>query len=167
MPLIQLFLDICLFRKGPQDIPASRFLLGLILGLNLLVSTGLLLMEADVIQALFQAACAMGLMFAFLYLVLRLARLTPRFLQTATAALGSDTVFTLAALPLMVTGQLQPEWQGALSLLLSALMLWAIAVLAHVLREALNLPYLAGFGLALAYTAGSLRIMMMWFPSLT
>jgi hypothetical protein len=60
-----------------------------------------------------------------------------------------------------------PDWQGFLSLLVTALMLWAIAVLGHILREALNLPYLAGFLLALAYTAGSLRIMMAWFPSLT
>ena len=167
MPLIQLFIDICLFRKGPQDVPVSRFLLGLILAFNFLLSTGLLLIEAELIQALSQAACAMGLMLAFLYLILKLARLAPRFLQTATAALGSDTVFSLGALPLMAAGQFQPEWQGSLSLLLSALMLWAIAVLAHILREALNLPYLAGFGLALAYTAGSLRIMMAWFPSLT
>jgi hypothetical protein len=167
MPLIQLFLDICLFRKGPQDVPASQFLLGLILSLNLLVSAGLLLMEADPGQAIVQAACAMGLMFAFLYGLLKITRLDSRFLQTASAALATDAVFTLAAAPLMGMGQVLPDWQGFLSLLVTALMLWAIAVLGHILREALNLPYLAGFLLALAYTAGSLRIMMAWFPSLT
>ena len=38
MPIFRLFLAVCLFRKGPQDVPASGLLLGLLIGLNLLVS---------------------------------------------------------------------------------------------------------------------------------
>lgn len=45
MPIVKLFLDICLFRKGPQDVPLSKPLLTLTLIFALMASTLISLME--------------------------------------------------------------------------------------------------------------------------
>ncbi len=59
MPLIKLFLDICFFKKGPRDVPASSLLLGLAVLAYLIVGVVLLGLERDwsgaVVEAVVEA----------------------------------------------------------------------------------------------------------------
>ena len=167
MPLIKLFLDICLFRQGPQDVPRSRFLLGIVAAANLLFSIVLGLFEVDFPQALIQGLAALALLLTFILVTLTVAGQRDRIEQTLTAAVGGDTLITALGLPLVIARVALPGLQNTASLLLLGLMLWEIAVFGHIIRHALNLPYLAGLGVALAYTAISLRVMMTLFPPLT
>ena len=167
MPLIKLFLDICFFRQGPQDVPRSRFLLGMVVSANLLFSIVLGLFEVDFPQALAQGLAALALLLTFILLALTVTGKRDRGEQTLTAAVGCDAIITALGLPLVMASVALPGMQETASLLLLGLMLWEIAVFGHILRHALDLPYLAGLGVALAYTAISLRVMMAWFPPLT
>ena len=167
MPLIKLFLDICFFHQGPQDVPRSRFLLGMAVGANLLFSIMLGSFEVDFPQAVTQGLAALALLLTFILLTLAVTGKRDRGEQTLTAAVGCDAIITALGLPLVMASVALPGMQETASLLLLGLMLWEIAVFGHILRHALDLPFLPGLGVALAYTAISLRVMMALFPPLT
>ena len=91
-----------------------------------------------------------------------------RFPQSLIAALAADGMITALAIPLVFVSVALPEWQAAVSLLLLAMMLWELAVLGHIIQQAMDFPrYGPGLALAFVYTALSMRIMMGLFPPLT
>ena len=168
MPIFKLFLDICLFRKGPQDIPLSRFLLVLTLMFTLSTSMLLSWVEVEFFQAILQSICATLLLVGFIFSMLRMAGKMTRFPQSLIAALAADGMITALAIPLVLVSVALPEWQAAVSLLLLAMMLWELAVLGHIIQQAMGFPrYGPGLALAFVYTALSMRIMMGLFPPLT
>jgi hypothetical protein len=168
MPIFKLFLDICLFRKGPQDIPLSRFLLVLTLVFTLSTSMLLSWVEVEFFQAILQSVCATLLLVGFFFGMLRMAGKITRFPQTLIAALAADGMITALAIPLVFVSVALPEWQAAVSLLLLAMMLWELAVLGHIIQQAMDFPrYGPGFAMAFVYTVLSMRIMMGLFPALT
>lgn len=166
MPLIRLFFDICRLRKGPQDCPASRFLFGLAVGANLLVSFLLSLSRDDWTAALGQSLVGIGLLAGFLWGALYLTDKLPRWIQTGTAAFGTDTVISLLACLLILVGQAGPDLGDTFGWLLLLLMAWQIVILGHILRHALSVPLVGAMGLALAYFASSLKILMALFPGM-
>ncbi len=168
MPLIKLLLDLCLFRRGPQDIPLSRFLLVLTLAFSLLASILLSWLEVGFFQAILQSVGATLLLAGFLFVMLRLANKVARFPQTVIAALAADGLVTVVAIPLVLISLSFPEWQATVSLLLMAMMLWELAVLGYIIQQAMGFPrYGIGLGLAFVYTVLSMRIMMELFSPLS
>lgn len=168
MPIFKLFLDICLFRKGPQDIPLSGFLLVLTLMFTLSTSILLSWVEVEFFQAILQSLCATSLLVGFFFGMLRMAGKMTRFPQSLIAALAADGMITALAIPLVLVSVALPEWQATVSLLLLAMMLWELAVLGHIIQQAMDFPrYGPGFALAFVYTVLSMRIMMGLFPPLT
>ena len=158
--LFDLFLDICLFRKGPQDVPAGMALLKLCLlsyGLSGLV---VLLLNTPAPVAILQILLDLVLLAGLLRLALLARRHPQRFEQTLSALTGTGTLIGLLALPVMIwivrqgaDGDIQLP-----SLLLLGLMAWSIAVMAHILRHALDVPIWAGALGALGYTFLSLML---------
>ena len=168
MPIVKLFVDICLFRKGPQDVPLSKLLLVLTLIFALLASALISLTEVGFFQALVQSTCATLLLVGYFAGMLKVAGRSPRLPQTLIAALAADGIITAVAFPLFLISLAVPEWQAGVSILLVAMMLWELAVLGHIIQQALGFSRLGpGLGLALVYTALSMRIMMGLFPPLT
>lgn len=160
MPLLRLFLDICLLRKGPQDVPVSPFLFRLVLGIYLAI--GVLLLAPDtgwlsaVEQTTLEAALNLGLVAALLFTAKRLNR----FQQTATALLGTDALISAAGLSLLQlleqTGVGAIVWMGFLG--------WHIAIIAHILRLALNRSMAIGFAISGLYTVALFWVMYSLFP---
>ena len=74
MPILRLFLDVCLFRKGPEDVPASLILLGLTLLGYVLVSAFLLSFQIGIGAALLQVSAGGAMDLAFLHLLLWIAK---------------------------------------------------------------------------------------------
>ena len=168
MPIFKLFLDICLFRKGPQDMPRSRFLLALTLIFTLSTSMVLSWEEVEFFQAILQSVCATLLLVGFFFGMLKMAKKITRLRQTLIAALAADGIITAMAIPLVLVSAVLPEWQAIVSLVLLAMMLWELAVLGYIIQQAMDFPrYGPGFALALVYTVLSMRIMMARFPPLS
>lgn len=160
--LFDAFFEICLLRKGPQDLPASWPLLKLSLityGLSSLLS---LLSTVEPPLALFQAVLDAALLAGLTYGLLRVTGHRPRFLQTLTALAGTGTLLGLIAWPLtlwMQTEAAADTGTGLSFLLFFLLLLWSIAVIAHILRHALSTT----LGMGLLYTLGYLMIsVMVW-----
>jgi len=152
--LIQFFIELCLLRRAPQDLPASatllKFLVLVYLGVGVLVgaATGQGLGDA-LAQTLVDTALLLGLLYAGLRWLARL----PRFTQSASALLGSGAVLNLLVLaPLgMASGGDDSELTGFAALLFLALLAWSLVVTGHILRHTLDLPLVQGALIAIAY----------------
>ncbi|MDG4549555.1 MAG: hypothetical protein P9F19_04855 [Candidatus Contendobacter sp.] len=152
--LFELFLDICLFRKGPQDVPAGMALLKLCLLGYGLSGLAVLLLSTPAPVAILQILLDLVLLAGLLHLALLARRHPRRFEQTLSALTGTGTLMGLLALPMMVWIVRQgPNGDTQLpALLLLGLMAWSITVMAHILRQALDIPVWAGALGALGYT---------------
>lgn len=155
MVLWRLFLDIVLFKKGPQDVPDSPVLFALVLLADVVISTVVGALEGDVSGALVQAFVASVLLLAFVALILLLTSHRERFQKTATAVLGCDALMTLAALPV----SLLSDVLSGLGLLIMGILFWNLLVFAHILKHALGVGYALSVALALIFTLTSLDVM--------
>lgn len=160
MPDLLLILrDIVLLRRGPQDLPFTPSLLGMLfvvdVALSALMETLLTLGEG----ALLRNVAGTGLALGVIYLLLYARQFQARFVQTSLAFLLVSVVFTalivalftvLAPPPLTGTKPEPVTGVQTLSLLaFFALALWKLAVDAHVLRHALEIRYLLALPIAL------------------
>ncbi len=164
--LILFWFDICLLRAGPQDLPASRELLGLSMASYTLASFLLSLPGYSLVAAgqlaLMDASLVVVFAATVLYFTGKMARLT----QTLTALFGTGTLLGLIALPviqLLASGQAgQPSLlAGMLWLLLFG---WNLLVVAHIMRHALSVNFPAATGIAILYTLVAMQIINMLFP---
>ena len=144
VPLIRLFIDLALFRRGPEQAPASPLVLGALLlayvGVGLAIAGTLPVPGgAGPWPTLFATAFALG----WCWFMLRLARKPERFVQTAIALFGVQVLFT------PFVGALQGQLLKAmgtgdmpvlLALLLLVVAIYIIAVVARILRIATEWP---------------------------
>ena len=100
--LFDLFLDICLFRKGPQDVPASAMLLKVCALAYALSGFVVLRLSTPSSIAIPQILLDLALLAGLLYLALSLRRYPQRFGQTLSALTGVGVLMAVLALPLMV-----------------------------------------------------------------
>ena len=155
--LLDLFLDICLLRKGPQDVPASPILLKWTLAAYGLASLLVQVVSVSPLTALFQAFLDLGLLVGLTYIVLQMVGFPARFTQTLTALAGTGALFGFAILPVTIwmnqdLGGGTPA--GVPALLFLGWLIWSLAVVAHVLRHALS----TSVAMAVLYTLGYLVI---------
>lgn len=134
---LQSFLDIALWRKGPQDLPASSLLATL--ALIAYMSAGFVRMRLfalDQTAALLFICIDALMMGAWLWLVLAFFGRRQRFVQTITATLGVgllvlllDVTFRSAQLTFGWSDELSMNWV-MLRFLITALVLGRIFMLA-------------------------------------
>lgn len=166
--LARLYLDIALLRRGPADVPGATFVLGLTLAahftINLVLS--LLLLPPTFLQAAGQLLVEIAFMLAWYRGVLRLAGRPERFVQTASALFGCQTVLA----PLMVVVSLlflryngHPTGRLPVSLLMMALVVWTFAIYARVLRAATQWPMFVCVGTVVLQTiVGALLVVLVF-----
>jgi len=151
--LFDLFFDICLLRRGPQDVPASVSLLWLCVltylasgYAALLAGVGAAYPLHALVLALTDLALLAGMSYAVLHALGHRARLT----QTLTALTGCGTLLQLIALPLGIWFDRANAARSGAELpfiLWLALLTWSIVVSAHILRHA----FAVNFGIGLLY----------------
>ena len=152
--IIQAFLEICLLRKGPQDIPASSLFFGICAGAYALSSLLLATAYQDLNNAVIVALTDSGLTILITYLLLFTVRRPQRWLQTVTALLGTGTIFSLLATPVyyaIAAPGMGQSGNPVLGILIWALIIWNVIVMAHILRHALTVSFPMGILLALTY----------------
>jgi hypothetical protein len=168
--LITIWLDICLLRAGPQDLPASNVLLALALGAYALVALGVSLMSASLPAALGITAIDVLLMAAFASLLLRWTNKVARLNQTLTALGGTGALLGLLAWPLIsmiLRSQGQEEAPDLPVLLWLGLLIWNLAVVAHIVRHALSTTFLTGMGLSIVYALITYTVINSLYPPVT
>lgn len=161
--LIKPFVDLCLLRASPQDLPASPVLLGISV-LAYFVAGWLL--SAAVYGpgvGLLQTLADISFLSAYTYLFLWLNSRVERFTQTLTALLGAGAIITVVAIPLSTSvsravGSGEPV-NGAAGLGYLLLMGWLVVVYAHIYRHAFSKSWAMGLMFSFGYILlGSLVI---------
>lgn len=159
---IKLFLDIAIFKKGPQDIPASPWMLRITLpvyaGINLLI----LFINDNAGTAILQILVDFLLMVSFCWPLLYFSGKTNRFSRTLCALIGTDAVIGFFSIPAVIS--LGPQSEEWVFLSLLAMMFWHWLVSAHIFRHALDKPLFFGLGLSLLYILISSQVMALLFP---
>lgn len=162
--LILLFFQMTLFKKGPQDVPASAFVLRLLLPVYVAVNYLILLMNGASSTALLQIAVDFALIVGFSWPLLYVSGKTARFPQTLAAMIGSDVVISFFALPAI--GTLNTNANDLAYFFMLALVLWHWLVSGHIFRHALDRSLFFGLGIALLYIMLSSQIMAALFPEI-
>ncbi len=161
MILLQRFFQICLFKAGPADVPASHWLLKLVCLIYFSVGTLVSHVDHPWSAALFASLSDTLLLLSVCWLLVSVRGLSERFLQTATAMAGTGAIMGLFGLPIFLLFR-QVESQGQLTslvlLLVLILMFWSLFITAHIFRHALEIrPGMAAI-LTVAYTILSLVV---------
>jgi hypothetical protein len=159
LKLLQTFLDIALWRKGPQDLPASQFLA--ILALAVYVAASFIqvqLLDLRLRTVVVIVVVDAIMMILWPWAVLAFFRRSERFTQTLTAMLGVGVLLALADIAvrsaqILLAGPAQEPYIAWLFLRFVALALIQGRIFMHALDQGL----LTGMALtvAIAYSAGA------------
>jgi len=144
------FRDLCLFRRGPEDMPYAPWLL-----VALLIVAAIAEAAFDLhggVRAGVVAAASIGTLatLAALLGLLRWRGRPERFVQTALALVASSLLFELIAMPLtLVIGHpVSPAdirgGQVLATLAVLVLAIWQVCISVNVLRRALDIPVAGG-----------------------
>ena len=166
--LIQLFTQIALLRRGPQDLPASVLLLVLTALAYFLVN----FVVAGLLPPLKgwsgHPLIDIAFTFGWYFVLLRLAGRSERNLQTTTAVLGFQTVL---APPMIISNWLvlrfaqDQTWQLPVALMFLMLLVWVIAANGHVVKAALEWSSLASVGLVILQIFAQELLELALFPA--
>lgn len=150
--ILMAFFDICLFRKRPQDLPTSAAFLLVCLLFYTLSSFVLALLSQSTLNAAAAGVTETVLIMLMTYFFLKLKNMQQRWLQVTTALSGTGIIFSLLAIPVFYWVASSGESvHGLLYLLVIILVVWNIAVMAHVMRHSLSVSFTAGVCIALLY----------------
>ncbi len=162
--LFQLFFDICLLRKGPEDVPGTSRVIPFLLPVYAFINMLVLLLSYDFWSSVQQVTVEILLILSLPYCVLFLVGKPVRYQQTTSALIGTDCVITLASLPAMATliGQGQPFAY----FIIVVLMLWNWVVAGHIFTKALNQPLIFGLAVAFLYMVTTYQVLTWLFPEI-
>ena len=165
--LLYTCLEIMWFRRGPADMPGSVRWAAAVLILYAAVGLLMSMVSLPPVQAGMQVALDVVILVAFAQIALRWRNRSARLPQTLTALAGTGILFTVLALPAMVSLEnLNSSGgdAGVPALLLLVLIFWNLAVIVHIMRQALVVPLGTAMMVSLGYLVVSMVTISMIFP---
>jgi hypothetical protein len=142
--------DIILFRRGPENLPASQTLLAIVVALSILVMVVMTVLSSlPAGSALLEAALRSPVTLIWYFAALALANKRERAQQTLTAIFGVRALFHLLKIPLaaalipyaiMVKADPTTPPPAALSLIALLVWVWALIVNVRITRAAFECP---------------------------
>jgi hypothetical protein len=152
---LRIFLDIVLWRKGPQDLPASTLLVWLTLVAYVSVSAvQLALLDEGGFVWFFFLVVDPLLLAAWVWLVLRVFGRLERYRQTLSAVLGTGALLGLAAylpLQMLVTGLGFAPASGVAQAVSLLLVVVFALVTGRIVKLATDSSLFTGIAVALTY----------------
>ncbi len=162
------YFDLCLFRRRPQDLPASQWLMGITLAVYAAAGMVLLSFELETRSALLAALADLLLLWGGTLLLLQLFRHPRRSTQTITALAGAGLIITTLALPIAfwLTYSHTRGFDTTLPSLLWLLLFgWNVFVTARILQHALSTSFAIGLLIAFAFILASQQVIGLIVPA--
>ena len=154
---LKVFVDIVLWRRGPQDLPASRLLFAIVATVYVAVSLLQMVLFAPATPSgawFMIVALDPALLVGGTYLLLRLFGHPERFLQTATAILGTGALLSVVV-SLPVDAWLSRGDVAANSVVAGmsqlALVVIGALVMGRILQQATDSNLFTGVAVSLTY----------------
>jgi hypothetical protein len=164
--LVSMFWRICLFKSGPDVIPANNFLLGLLIAGNGLISwSASMLLQAmlpispevtnqvgqqeiamlsDSWVVLSRVIVSLATTAALVWGILQLTNFADRTSKVLCAVFGTDIILTVFTVAAVIIGQFIHPLLGQFTIL--AMFFWTVAILGFILHRALAISQ--GLGIA-------------------
>jgi len=145
--LLQQFVWVALLRARPQDLPAGRPAMWVAMLMNVLSYVLAVVSLRSVADSLVLAITDLALSGVCLYAAVAVVNKGPRFQQAFTSLAGGTAVLNFAAVPVLwlSAGSASPT----VGLLDVVIIVWGLAIIAHVLRHTLEVS--AWLSVALAF----------------
>jgi len=143
--LFHTFWQLTTFRLGPQDLPRSSVLLVVISVINLILSITINHSVFSFGDSVLYGVLEMLVLTAVTSLLLVCFSSLNRLQQTLTALMGCGAFISMLVVVVLVLIPSVPQWSQL------AIFFWNLLVIAHVLRHALAVHFIAGFFCALGY----------------
>lgn len=141
MKVIQRLIDICLFRSGPESLPANNQLMQLVLSTYFVISVVVNQIDMSLRISLWIGLTDLIVLMTFLYVLLRMNNFLPRYQQTLMALAGAGSLLGILAMPLLWAFHQFAEQSDTANFILLALMLvmlWSLMVTAHIFRYSIE-----------------------------
>lgn len=140
--LIQPFINLLLFRAGPQDMPASISFLRITLFACFAASMLGFLKTLSIGVAIVLSGGQIALLAGFIYILLKSGQKQARWVQTLTAIFGALAITNFASIP-FIEGITQLE-NGELTItskmmVVAVLHIWFFITMVRVMRDALEI----------------------------
>ena len=161
------FVDIALHRRGPEHVPASGFLCGLLFLVYVAAGVAAMQIVQPLARAVGMVIFDTALYVGFVWLVLTLFGHPSRFVQTTSALLGAETLLTLIEIPVLSLAGFENgnvDTPNIATWLFFLLILWSIDINGFVLSRALQQSYVVGVLIVLGYVFGSFTLGGLLFP---
>ncbi|MBE0440189.1 MAG: hypothetical protein IBX57_10630 [Gammaproteobacteria bacterium] len=155
MKLIRSYIDLCLFKASPADLPASQWLLRLTLFAYFIIGTGIGLIDSPIRISIASSLADTLTMVVALWLMLNFRGMLNRYQQSLTALAGAGCCIGIVAIPIMLLFSqidIKQQTTSYVMLLMIALMFWSLMVTAHILRKSLDIKPGTAAVLTVAYT---------------
>jgi hypothetical protein len=156
-------------KNGPQDLPATSAVLVVTVLAALVPDALLLALLPAPLPGNPVVLLALGMVTTLIWygLILKVARRPERFLQTLTAVFGVQLVLAPVLVFsgwFLVTYQADPTFKLPAALLRMAVEVWALIILARILRAATDWPTFACVALAIANELLAFVLISAFFP---
>ncbi|HHA18146.1 MAG: hypothetical protein DRQ39_08295 [Gammaproteobacteria bacterium] len=159
MNIVMRFVEICLFKAGPEDVPVSHWLLKITLLMYFIVGVVISRIDSAWDASLFTSLTDILVMIVVTGLLLQFRGFKARFQQTVTAMAGAGSCLGIVGIPVVLLFNQVSEQERLSSfamLLMIALMFWSLMVTAHIFRRSLDIKPGAAAVLTIGYTIVSL-----------
>lgn len=168
LSLARLYADIALLRRGPEELPASPFLLAATVVAYFLVNFAVSLVLPP-IPGPWHMHLVVDVVFtlAWYVLLMRVFSRRERFLQTTTAVFGYQTVLApIWIATAWLAGRFQEDelWLVPVALAGLGMLAWVIAANGRILRSALEQPMAVCVGIVLLQTFVGQLLLLGLFP---
>lgn len=162
--LFKTFLEIILFRRGPESVPHSSALFAIVVAIWLMVGVvGIAAADSYSGSALLVDLILTITAFTLYALVINAFGKSERIIRALTAILGCGAVFGAA---LFGSRWLLSIWLGEDQIITAAqlILLWSILVEGHIIAGAIERPRVIGFLIALAVFMAQLQLITLLQP---
>jgi len=163
------WLQQCLLRRAPQDDPLSYSALQWAIVAYVLMDLLQARASSDWPVSMGMTLLDTLVMLLFAWAVLLLMKKSARLVQTLTALAGTGTVLGMLGLPLILQATRTQAEDGPAGILVLGwllMLVWGIAVQAHIFRHALSTRYGTGLLVAGLHTVLIVSLVEALFPRL-
>ncbi len=146
--IFKAFIDVFLFRRGPDDLPKSSLLLAMAIGLAIVVNFLLYaVVESELETDLFLELATELVKIASYIIILLVFGLFSRIMQTMTAIIACNAILGLVLTVILMLSQpfQNMELDAAFAWLIT---FWLILVEGHIISRAVQLHRVTGIAIA-------------------
>jgi hypothetical protein len=159
LEIVKTLFEICLLRKGPEDLPSQNALMMSLLGLNLAVSIWLGSVIHDYQISILLSI--VGVIFSFAFVKILLSKKPERFVQTFCAMLGTATLIDIVSIPIMyplLSEELNKNSVVIFWMLALAIYFWFVVVCGFIFSRAISSTLGYGISISVGYVLVSYMI---------